>query len=130
MDARARLRRRLKPEVVSSSENTGEDKLSANYHDDAVTSLKASLRSLKSKLPFAAEEREGVWKNCIETVKKEIVRKQDIKINERKCNYVKAFCRKGFKWLTVLLLILIFIGVFLYLCKPASFFLQRKIHSR
>ena len=105
----------------SSSGVPRENNLRLNRKDDAVTSLKASLRSLKSKLPIADD---ALWNNSIETVTKELLQKRK---TAKKCS---ALCRKGFKGLTVVMCLLLLIGVFLYLYKPASFFLKRKLHSR
>jgi hypothetical protein len=117
----------LRPRRSSKGSSSGvlrENNLRRNHKDDAVTSLNASLRSLKSKLPI---EDDPLWKNSIETVTKELLQKRK---TAKKCSLVNALCRKGFKGLTVVMFLLLLIGVFLYLYKPASFFLKRKLHSR
>lgn len=108
--------------------------------EKSLQDLAASLRARRSEALETSGIGEVLWTECVEVARKEFVKGAELKKKRKeeflaalKCSVMKTFflfCNYGLKGLGILCIALLCIGLFLYLCKPASFFLQRKLHSR
>lgn len=121
-------RRDFPERVVTQNKGTKQDEPN---HQKSIQSLAASLRAQRSKALEGNGVGEAIWADCVETARKELVKR--IQIQQRRS--IGVFCRQLFvllciKGLVVLLIVVLCIALFLYLYQPASFFLQRKLHSR
>ena len=119
----ASMKRRVPPK--SAVERAG-----GNKHDkELIQKLAASLRVQRSESLEVSGMGEELWTECVESARDHLIKRGKL----RRRGLLKMFCvlcNGGLKEIVILILVLSCIGLFLYLCKPASFFLQRKLHSR
>lgn len=120
------MRRRIP--TKSAEEHAGGN--NRDEHDEElILKLAASLRSRRSESLEVNGIGEELWTECVELARDHLIKREKLK----RRGLLKMFCvlcNNGLKRVVILLLVLSFIGLFFYLCKPASFFLQRKLHSR
>ena len=103
--------------------------------DDLVFTLSAWRRE-RLNAGILTEE---TWSECVLRAKKELLGKQGeadqntwrgkralVRCWKLQCMFFRHICR--LMWLGFLSLVML--GVFLLLCKPASFYLHRKLHTR
>ena len=106
------------------------DSKGSNKHDEElIQDLSASLRSRRSELLEVNGIEEELWTECVQIARDQLITGGQLR-NKGVLKMFCVLCNKGLKGLVILFLVLTCIGLFLYLCKPASFFLQRKLHSR
>ena len=105
------MRQRLRPADEACSETRNR----ARNH--ALGTLQDSLEKLRAEVVLDGGE-EVLWKRCLDTARDDFRKAQEKRLS--------AF-KKG---LLCLFLLILCVGLFVYFCKPASFYLQRKLHSK
>lgn len=91
---------------------------------DAEKSLRELANSLRAQRSGSVGDE--LWTECIEIARKRLLKERQQKHSRELLCLVRKCCRNG---LIGLIILVLSVGIFLYLCKPASFFLKRKLHS-
>ena len=123
-------RRKRSSSEKSDLGKSGTEKL----HISSIQDLTASLRAQRREVVGARGIGVEAWTECVELAREELNEGKEAgqRIGNRQwvLRSFCLFCSYAVKGLVVAFLLLLCIGLLLYLCRPASFYLQRKLHSR
>ena len=128
------MKRRKRGSSEKSDLGRGKKSGTEKLHISSIQDLTASLRAQRREAVGARGIGVEAWTECVELARKELDEGKEAGQRIGNGQWVLRsfclFCSYAVKGLVVAFLLLLCIGLLLYLCRPASFYLQRKLHSR